>query len=507
MEGLNANRYLVILALAAIVAAGIAVRGWHLDRECAYWDEVASLQHLDAPNLGAFLRLERRDDPPMVPAYFALEYCWAALSGGSVVAMRLLSLALATANILLMYLLASTLYDAVAGLVAALGFALSVTHVYYALEIRPYSLVMFLALISGYSLWRALQEERAHWRALNIAANILLMWTHLFTVFFLFAQGVYLLARCVRRKTPGRLVRWALWQAPSAALLLWWVMRLDMPKLEVAAAWREKLVHSYLMPLGDFLLFAGAGVPTFRDVAAFGGWNMGGILWRVSLPILLFSGVMTFRCWRMTRLDEQPRARKSVEAFWFLFPWLVLPTIALFLVSSQVYACHSSRYVMYGGIPFLALVGAAVSFTPGRIPRFLAVLFLAGLYGYNLYAHPGPWRHDFRHANVFLHSEMGPHESLVVYHLADVTPMRFNWAWEGFPGDVRGAVSLQEAREFCTRPLESGDAPRLWLVLLLHENPEPEIRALESALHAHAKSVLKWQFGYVRPILLYRIDR
>jgi len=68
------QRLAVLAVLAALVALGAWLRLWGLYRESAYSDEVASLQHLDAPTLSEFLRRERISDPPMTPLYFTLEY-------------------------------------------------------------------------------------------------------------------------------------------------------------------------------------------------------------------------------------------------------------------------------------------------------------------------------------------------------------------------------------------------------------------------------------------------
>jgi len=492
----------VLLALACIVAGGLAVRVTHLGRECPYWDEIASLDHLNAPDLPTFLRQERVDDPPMVPFYFAVEYCWARCTGGSVLAMRWLSVICGVAGIVMIYLLGALLYDSLVGLVAALCFSLSVTHVYAAAEIRPYALLMLLAMGSAYALARALRGDGPRWWAVNVVCNVLIMWTHLFSVLFLAAQGCYLLVRCVREKALSRFAWWALAHVPSAILLLFWVRSIDRAQLEVAAVWRLKMVHSYLMPLGDFLLCIGAGVPTFRDVPAFGPLHMGGILWRVFLPVLPWVMLATFLAWRRKR----PEPDRAVASFWFLLPWLVIPPAALFLVSALVYSCHSSRYVMYSAIPFAIFTGVAVKFLRTRSLRILAVCFLIGIYGFNLYAHPGPWRHDFRGAADYLKLHMAKDDALMVYHAVDIAALRFDRGDGFFPETVKGFGELSEARDYFATELKQHPTTRTWFVLGQRVDSQRDIEAVTSAIKENAAWVHVRRFGYVRPVYVFQID-
>jgi len=525
--------------LGVIVAVGVTIRVWNLNKESPYGDEIVSLQHLNAPDLATFLSRERHDDLPMTPLYFTIEYYWDRLAGGSLPAMRCLSLIFAAATMLMIYVLGSALYDTTAGLVASVCAALSISQIYYAVEVRPYALVILLALVSGYALWRGLHEGKRRWWALNVAANILIMWAHLFATLFIFGQGCYLLAHWAREKTSRSfpsstweraakpLLLWGGLQAPSVLLLFQWVRSINFAEFEVAAQWRDKMVHTYLMPLGDFLLFCGAGVPTFRDVTAFGGQHMGGIMWRIFLPILLCVFAATlYRWWRrqpgqertMSAAGRQEAA--SGDAFCFLFPWLVIPSAALFLISAGVYACHSSRYVIYGSIPFLIFVGAAVSFLRRPALQILAVTFLISLYSFNLYAHPGPWRHDFKSAAAFLQTHMSKRDTLVFYHLSGGLGLEYSMTLSNstaggkdgnepgsgvLPATVKGMREFTELLAYVNARPDLASAAPIWLFISHHRDLEPETKQLEQAFGRNGQSVSKWQFGYVRPIILYRM--
>jgi hypothetical protein len=312
------------------------------------------------------------------------------------------------------------------------------------------------------------------------------------------------------------LLLWGGLQAPSVLLLFQWVRSINSAELEVAAEWRNKMVHTYLMPLGDFLLFSGAGVPTFRDVTAFRGQQMGGIMWRVFLPILLCVFAATFFRWQRRR----PRQERTTDAFCFLFPWLVIPSAALFLISAGVYACHSSRYVIYGSIPFLIFVGAAVSFLRRPALQILAVMFLISLYSFNLYAHPGPWRHDFKSVAAFLKTHMSKSDALVFYHVSAWPGLEYCMALSNsaagekdgnepglgvLPATVKGMREFTEVLAYLGARPDLASSTPIWLFMSHYGDLEPETKQLEQAFDRNGQSASKWQFGYVRPIILYRI--
>jgi len=497
------QRLAVLAVLAALVALGAGLRLWGLDRESAYSDEVASLQHLDAPTLSEFLRRERISDSPMTPLYFTLEYGWARMTGGSLVAMRLLSVALGVACIPLLFVLARVFYGTLGGLTAAGLFSVSLTQTYYAQEVRPYALILALALISALSLWRAAHGGRAGW-LVSVAANVALMWTHLFTVLLPLAQGCYLAVDAWRNRRPMRVVWWVLAHVPSLLLLALWVRSIDRAGLEVAAAWRHGIVHSYLQPLGDLLQFGGAGVPRFRDLPAIGGINVGSIVWRFYAGVLALNLFLTAWHWR----TASAHAEKSdiLDRSCFLWTWLLAPSAALFLFSALAYACHSSRYVLYGAIPFFVLAGGTAVLVRRRVFQALLLLALLAVNALALHAYPRPWRPDIAGAARFLLTQdISQDASVTVHIMADVP----SFAYNGPAGIDRlrfhGVNTQDDAVQRVCNSEDEGAAA--WLVFFQHEFADEAVSALEQALGSRGWSFEKTTLGYASPVHVYKVRR
>jgi uncharacterized membrane protein len=147
------------------------------------------------------------------PLYQFTLYNWMTLFGDHEIATRSLSnlyIALAT---LFLYLGVRTAFSRYTALASAAMFAVMYTPTYYGMEARSYAQTMFLASLSSYALIKLMaglgNSVRAKHLFLSpvmavfVAANVGLLLTHYYNVFFWAAQGIFallyvLLARPLR---------------------------------------------------------------------------------------------------------------------------------------------------------------------------------------------------------------------------------------------------------------------------------------------------------------------
>ena len=496
-----APRWSIWAALAAIIVLAAVLRVWGLRGECFYSDECASTRHLGAPSLVQFLTLVRSADPPMTPVFFVLEYGWARLVGQDPARLRLLPLFFGLVAVPLVYLLGRLVHGRAGGLAAALFFSCSLPQIYYAQEMRPYALVLVLTLLALIALWQALHRQRAGvWWLLHWTCCTLVVWCHLFTVFFLAGVGVFLLLLAVMRRRWSLPLWWGLSQAPNALLLLLWVRSINYGELAVAASWRLEIVHSYLQPLSDWLLFAGAGVPLFRDMPLAGGMHMAGLLWRFFAVVFLL--YLALSAWRMM----PSRTRGGVAdrtAFVFVTTLLCVPSLLLFAVSATVYACHGSRYVLYGSIPFALMVGGAVALLPRRWMRAVLVAAITAVQVANLGVHPKPWRPDARAAARHLQTMAGPDAVLTACVAADI-PSLVMADEKGLP--MRRIIGCERIEDLAS-VFENGEparAPENWLIVWTHQRQPESLKPFEASLRAAGWNMDRVQFGTVNPVFVYR---
>ena len=392
--------FAAILAAVLLIAAGARV--YRISSESAWFDEVASLQHLGAPGLVTFLKLERASDPPMTPLYFTLEYAWSRIAGPSLLSIRALSILFGCLCIALTAAWAHECGGPWAGAITGIVSALSLPHIYYSQEVRPYALVLLLAICSSYACLRGLRTSNPRWWAANILANVLIMWTHLFGSFLLLAQGIFLLVHAVRNKRVRLLFTWAALHLPSFALWGLWFATIDYAALDHASPWKAGVVHGPHLLINEFIEFTGGRFFWLRETALAPGIGMGLLFAAIFLAAIIGLGVRALR-----------GGEKTAYAFWLT--WLIVPPVALFAFSALLYPSHMNRYVLYSMLPLHLILGCSVASIRRTPLRAVIAAALIALLAANAALTPKPWRLDWKSVSRCIASEIKPGDALIVW--------------------------------------------------------------------------------------------
>lgn len=400
----SAKRCWTALALVAIMALGLGLRMWRLHDECPWFDEVASIACLDARSLPEYLAREQKLDTNMTPVYFTLQYLWARVAGTSPYAIRLLSILFAMLTIPVIFAIGRRLAGLQAGLLAAALLALSLCHIYYSQEIRVYSLTVLLAAVSSHALLRAIEPgSRRAWWLLHGAANLLLAFTHLFTVLFLVAQGAFLLYRGRDR----RLLLWTAFHGAVGVALVCWFVAIGLGQSTAAIQWIP--TPSPLRFITMMLLFAGGRASTFPGLYTDNpAYHLpGGISF--DIPIAAIMGLLT-----AAALIQALRGRLPKYPIALLILWLALPPLALFLASFIV-PCFVYRYILYVIPALYVLAAAGITTSPPRL-RLPAAAIVLALLAYQSIAAcaASPFRPDLYAITRFLATEANPGQTLAV---------------------------------------------------------------------------------------------
>ncbi len=190
-----------------ILLLGTLLRLYHLGDQFAWVNEYETVGFCSAPDWAASLTFARFFGQDTTPFGYFCYYWWGRLAGTeSAAVFRLLGITVNVIAIALLWETGRYMHSRAAGQVAALLLALSPAHIWVAQTIRINVYIELLALVSIYVLLRALREERPRWWVLHGLANLLLVWTHPFTLFLLCAEGAVILLRIWRR--PGGTVAW-----------------------------------------------------------------------------------------------------------------------------------------------------------------------------------------------------------------------------------------------------------------------------------------------------------
>ena len=212
------------LVLVVLLAAGL--RFHDLDRTSLWLDEAVSWQQASKPFLEMIAATARDNYPPL---HNIILHVTIALFGDGETALRAPSALLGVANVYVLYLLGSALWDRTTGLIAALLLTVSGFHVWYSTEARMYALLAFTATL--FVLTVVYATRRPNWLTLTgcAAAGTALLYSHVYGSFVFAGVNIVVLTALLLR-SHWLAVDWKSWVAAQAlpvflflpwALILW----------------------------------------------------------------------------------------------------------------------------------------------------------------------------------------------------------------------------------------------------------------------------------------------
>ncbi|MBP8127988.1 MAG: sulfatase-like hydrolase/transferase [Candidatus Hydrogenedentes bacterium] len=216
-----------LLLLMGIVLLGAALRLYDLGGQSLWFDEGATLEYAsNIDSAGSLFDISKTNEPPMIAV---LTFLWLrfldtvadapVISAGNDFLIRLLPCVFGILCIPLVFLAARALLrHAGAALVAAFLFAIAPFHIYYAQELRVYTVYTALSLCALYCLVNALQKDRRRYWAGLALAEALLLYSHFISVWTIFLFNGYFL--CVLPRHYRLFWKWTAAQAAAAVLAL-----------------------------------------------------------------------------------------------------------------------------------------------------------------------------------------------------------------------------------------------------------------------------------------------
>jgi uncharacterized membrane protein len=256
--------------LLGIVVLGAALRLYQLGDDSLWYDEGGSLAF--ARFVGFDLTIFRSDICTEAPMQAVLLRIWQAvfglmtnspvISAANDFAIRLLPCAFGIAGIPLIFILARRLLqDDAAGLIAALFFAVSPFQLFYAQELRVYTIFVVVALGALYFVYRAVEENRTrHWVVMTFFL-VLLMYTHYISVWTIFSFNVAFVFLLLYPKYRNRFWPWFNYHLAMMALIaptLYILLKLYKSMQQIKYSWYPNTTaKTFFVTFKD--LFAGYG--------------------------------------------------------------------------------------------------------------------------------------------------------------------------------------------------------------------------------------------------------
>jgi hypothetical protein len=422
------GRRQALVALLFIVLLAGALRVYRLNEQSVWFDEYCSFACRDAPDLGSVISVEQAWTFLEPPLSLITQYTWGRLVGtSSLTVLRLWPVTLSLLCIVLVYALGARLYGRKAGLVSALLLAISPVYIWYGQEMRPYVLLQLLTLISMYSMIRGWSEGQWRWWVLNAAANLLIVWSHIFAVFFLTAEGAFLLFglwRRFRATLPWYIVHFFIALSP---LLLLWRSLPYLPNSSDAGSsamlpWPQ-LILSWLGNDGvlwsDPFTFYGA-TWSFVPQRLAGYLLSARIEWSAALAVFFgvcVAGTAIALIWPARGVGSEDGGRRKLERGGAILLLLVatLPFATLLVLSYAWQPCLRPRYTSYSTIALYLLAGAFLMRLPSALLRKSLLAVVVALYGYQLlFTLPAATRPDWRAADRHIVSRAHSNDIILV---------------------------------------------------------------------------------------------
>jgi 4-amino-4-deoxy-L-arabinose transferase-like glycosyltransferase len=183
-----------LLALAAIVVLGAAIRFATLDLQSFRHDEAVTAARILHPSLFATLgEVPGSESNP--PLYYAIAWLWSRLLGTGEVGLRSLSALCGVATIPIVYLIAKRALSTRAGVIAAAIIATNPILVWYSQDARNYSLLVLLCAASLLCMLGALEQPTRRRLAAWAVVSALALATHYFAAFLIAGEAAILLRR------------------------------------------------------------------------------------------------------------------------------------------------------------------------------------------------------------------------------------------------------------------------------------------------------------------------
>ncbi len=411
------------LGLVAILLLAFVLRIYRLGIDSLWYDETVSAL-LASKTLATMWAHTAGDIHP--PLYYGLLHLWMSLTGSSEFTLAFMSLWFGMATIPLITYLTLRLYGPRTGVLAALLVAVNPFSIWYAQEVRMYTLGTFLlALVLLLSLDYVQDKPRHVLRTLGLYSIFaaLTLWTLYYSAFALVALNIFIMMVLLWRDRQ-RLWPWLGAQVVVLVLYLPWLPHaVRQAFTPPVPPWRVAI------PLPELLLKVGQQGST---ALAFGQSLDTTVGWVPSL-VALFLALVAVRA---------PARRWGDEPTWWtsglLWVTVIGPVLLILAVSALISPLYHVRYLsLYSAAyPVLVAVGllhvagmddwAEISTSAPRhwwrwrqaisviIGLFLLVGALISLRNYHTNRFAYESADDLRSAVRFIYDQMGPRDAILI---------------------------------------------------------------------------------------------
>jgi mannosyltransferase len=420
----------VRFAVPLLAVGGLLLRLWGLTRQSIWVDEQFTLKFagMEHPLTweGVLVNLQG-------PLHAVLLHLWCGLFGWGELSVRLPQAILSAACVPLLFVAARPTFGNRRAFAAALLLAVNPFHIWYAQEVRNYTLVILFAIL-GLAVVQRLDASPAPRRRIPELAGVWIggVLSNLSFVFHIAASGLWGLVR-FRRRSPA-LVAVVLAAAITLVACLPWMVQFYERRIVASHLFRlssvpaserirgETTAPIWGLPYAAYAFSTGFSLgPSLRELRKTPSLEIIRSHPAAILATALFFGVLAAAgVARWLRGDARVR-------LWMLA--LVLPVVLAYLAAARNVKVFNPRYAS-AALPayILLLVDGACALNPRRTGAvlFAGVLALSAISVYQLQTQPRFWKEDTRSTAAVLRAEVKPGD--LVFMIGGWDPIaRYYW--------------------------------------------------------------------------------
>ena len=431
----------------AILVLAFLLRVYDLSGESIWIDEGRSIDvaRMSIPDL---ITENSLDNHP--PLYSILLHYWMLLFGDSEFSTRFLSVLFSVLSLLVLYQIATTLFNQQIARYSVLLMTVSVFHIQYAQEIKSYALMLLLILLSYLFFIRLLRQRWIMDIILYIISCALLLYTHFLGVSTILAQVICLLATFYRETGSKfrQLIFWILIYLGILILFLPWLGFLCSRTLDLQQNFWVKNPDLFSLPQ-VLLIYSGTYTP------------FGIAVLLISLALILLA------VWPKKKTTELHPGSIAYPGL-LLISWFLVPLLLPFIISLFSASIFMAR-ITIGSLPAFFLLITVGLFTlkkPAFIKLVKTIMVVLSLANIIIYYHETN-KERWREAVQFVESNAWPGD-LVILHEEYCLVNAFNYYAQredlhktGFPPPEK-TITPQTIAGLKT--IATG-SDRVWLVL------------------------------------------
>jgi mannosyltransferase len=420
-----------ILYLILIILLAAFLRIYNIGVESFWFDEIFTVDRVPQDFQVLMHQLTTQAMMMRNAAYYLFAHFWVLPFDVNETSIRSFSVLSGVLSIGIIYLVGTQLFDPKVGLVSSFLMAISIFQIQHSQEARFYSLFVLLTLVSIYFYLVALKNPGRLWLwTISLIANVLLFYTHTYSVFIFVVEYVYFFIYW--RHNKNSLIPWGV----SQFLLLFAVVAGFIPLLQTG---------SLVTDLGGGLAWISR--PSLRDLlrTIYGyvfplnyerGWISIGVNFIVAFTFFI-SGLLYFSrkhniVWK-SELADWKQKLKSVSQmrseFVFVLLWFLFPILIPFFYSSLFSPVFVERYTICAAPAFYLLLAVGIVRLTRFIPLWvslvaLMIVIIPGLQDYYVANVNEQWRE----VAAFVKINREPHD-LVFFAPDDDGYQNKSFAW------------------------------------------------------------------------------